>query len=269
MTAMASVRIYAHRGAAVELPENTMGAFVRALEHGADALEMDVHMTKDGHLVVSHDPTGKRMCGVDARIRDCRLDEVKSWDAGRNFTSDDGARPFAGEGFTIPTFDEVLSELGDIVINVDLKQTRPSILAAFIDRVRSHGAEERVIGASFALANTVGLRRAGYAGPTALARSEVVALLAAPRSLYARLPWRGDAAQLPPRVGPLDLSSPRLIAKCQALGMRVDYWTINDPAEARRLLDAGADGIMTDDPERLVPAIRRWRAERQAAEARR
>lgn len=269
MGSPADVRLYAHRGAAVELPENTMPSFARALEHGADALEMDVHMTADGHLVVSHDPSGKRMCGVDARIRDCRLDEVQSWDAGRNFTAEDGARPFAGEGFRIPSFDEVLGELTGVVINVDLKQTRPSILEAFIELVRRHRAEDRVIAASFALANTVGLRRAGYAGPTALARSEVLALLATPRALFARLPWRGDAAQLPPRVGPLDLSSPRFIAKCQALDMRVDYWTINDPDEARRLLDNGADGIMTDDPERLVPAIKQWRAERRAGAARR
>jgi glycerophosphoryl diester phosphodiesterase len=194
---------------------------------------------------------------------------VQSWDAGRNFTSEDAARPFAGEGFRIPTFDEVLAELGDVVINVDLKQTRPAILDNFIDVVRRRGAEDRVIGASFTLRNTMGLRRAGYRGLTALARSEVLALMAMPRALYGRLPWRGDAAQLPPRVGPLDLSSSWLIARCQALGLRVDYWTINDPAEAIRLLDAGADGIMTDDPERLVPVIRQWRAERQAAAARR
>ena len=261
-------RVYAHRGAAVELPENTMAAFRRALEHGVDALEMDVHMTADGQLVVSHDPSGMRMCGVDRQIRNCSLDEVQSWDAGHNFKAEDGARPFAREGHCIPTFDEVLRELDDVVINVDLKQTRPSIVAAFIDLVRSHDAEHRVIAASFSARTAIALRRRGYAGVTALPQAEVLALLALPKFMFARLPWRNQAAQLPPSVGPIDFTTPRFMAKCHALGLRVDYWTINDPGEARRLLDAGADGIMTDDPARLVPAVKRWRDARREGEAR-
>lgn len=262
-------RLYAHRGAAVELPENTMAAFVRALEYGVDALEMDVHVTADGHVVVSHDPSGKRMCGIDAHIRDHTLEDVQSWDAGRNFTSEDGSRPFAGDGYCIPTFEQVLTELGDVIINADLKQTRPSMVDAFVALVRRHKACDRVIAASFDLRTTMAIRRAGYEGQTALPRAEVLALLAMPRALFQRLPWRGHAVQIPPRVGPLDLASPSFIAKCHALDLRVDYWTINDPAEARRLLEAGADGIMTDDPARLVPVFRQWRDEQAAAAARR
>ena len=75
-------RLYAHRGAAVELPENTLPAFRLALELGADAIETDAHLTRDGHVVLSHDPTGRRMCGISTPIERATLDEVRSWNAG-------------------------------------------------------------------------------------------------------------------------------------------------------------------------------------------
>lgn len=253
------VRLYAHRGAAAELPENTMESFARALEIGADALEMDGHLSSDGHVVISHDSVASRMCGIDARFRESRLDEIRGWDAGHGFTDGDGGRPFAGGGLRVPTLDEVLAEFPGIVINLDLKQVRPSMVEAVIDAVRRADAAEHVTLASFSLATSLAVRRAGYRGDTALARTEVAALLAISPALLRRLPWRGQAAQVPPRFGPLDLSSPRFVARCRRLGIRLDYWTINDAAEARRLLVAGADGIMTDDPAALLETFTRWR----------
>ena len=102
------LRLYAHRGASGELPENTMAAFGRALDYDIDALESDVHMTRDGHVVISHDPDGARCCGVAREIRASTLAEVQSWDAGWGFTAPDGGRPFVGEGHRIPTLEEVL-----------------------------------------------------------------------------------------------------------------------------------------------------------------
>jgi glycerophosphoryl diester phosphodiesterase len=257
---MRPVRLYAHRGAAVELPENTMESFARALEIGADALEMDGHLTTDGHVVISHDPAAARMCGVEGRFRDCRLEEVRGWDAGYGFTDGDGGRPFAGRGLRVPTLDEVLAEFPDVFINLDLKQVRPSMVEAVIDVVTRRGAAERVLLASFSLITSLTIRRAGYPGLTALPRAEIAALLAIPPALLRPLPWRGQAAQVPTRFGPIDLAGPRFVSRCRALGIRLDYWTINDPAEARRLLEAGADGIMTDDPAGLIETFRRWRA---------
>src|SRR5262249_5081969 len=91
-------RLYAHRGAAAEAPENTLDSFARALAHGADALEMDVHLTRDGVVVVSHDPDGARMCGVGRRFADANWDEIRRWDAGWGFVAPDESRPFAGRG---------------------------------------------------------------------------------------------------------------------------------------------------------------------------
>jgi glycerophosphoryl diester phosphodiesterase len=257
-----SLRLYAHRGASAEAPENTLPSFRKAIEIGVDALELDVHMTRDGHPVVSHDPSAQRMAGVAARWKDVTLAEAKAFDLGWGFVASDGARPFAGKGVTIATFEELLTELPPLVLNVDLKQPSPSMVPAMLRILRKHQAEHRVVLASFELRTLLEVRRRGYDGDTALSRPEVAALLATPRVLFARAPLTGGCAQLPTHVGPIVLARPAFLDKCHALGMRVDFWTINDAAEAERLLDLGADGIMTDDPRAIAPVFAARRARR-------
>ena len=253
--------LYAHRGAKAEQPENTLPSFERAIEIGADALELDVHMTADDHIVVTHDPSALRMAGVDARFSDATLAEVETWDAGYGYVDADGGRPFAGRDYRFVTFDRLLAEFPDIPLNVDIKQTRPALTAAMIDLLRRTGDCERVTLASFHTLVMLAVRRAGYEGPTALSRSEAATLLGMPGRLWREL-WRrcggvATAAQVPIRVGPVRLDHQRFIARCHAAGMRVDYWTINEPDEARRLLELGADGIMTDDPAAIKPVFDR------------
>ena len=89
--------------------------------------------------------------------------------------------------------------------------------------------------------------------------AEVATLLATPAPVFRLLPSTGTSVQVPVRVGPIDLGRPSFIDKCHGLGLRVDYWTINDPAEATRLLECGADGIMTDDPRRIAPCFAAFR----------
>jgi glycerophosphoryl diester phosphodiesterase len=105
--------VHAHRGAPCERPENTLPSFERALELGADALETDLHRTADGRIVLSHDPTLTRGCGVPLVIRTSLFDDVRSCDAGYGFVAPDGARPFAGRGIRVPTLDELLDAFPD------------------------------------------------------------------------------------------------------------------------------------------------------------
>ncbi len=247
--------LYAHRGASLECPENTLVSFRRALDIGIDVIETDAHMSADGHVVLSHDPSGGRMCGVPKEIRHCTLREVESWDAGRGFVTAEGERPFAGGDCRIPPLAEVLRALPDTPLNIDVKQSEPSMVGAIVSLLRDAGAAERVTLASFSHHTMRAIRELGYEGPTALAQRELATALAVPRALRRLRPIRANAAQIPVRVGRLDLSAPRVVAKLHALGLRVDYWTINDPAEANRLLDAGADGIMTDDPRAIAPVF--------------
>lgn len=250
--------LYAHRGAATELPENTLPAFVRALELGADAIETDAHLTRDGHVVLSHDESGGRMAGVMRAIADCTLQEVQSWDVGARFVD---ARGRARRGFRMPTFAEVLRELpSTVVLNVDAKPRSDAMVDALVGLIRRFGAQGRVRIASFHAANLRRVRALGYEGQTGLAQTEVARLVFQPSPLLRRYPLMGQAAQIPLKVGPIRLDTPAFLAKAHGLGLRVDYWTINDPREAERLLRLGADGIMTDDPAAVAPAMRAFRA---------
>jgi glycerophosphoryl diester phosphodiesterase len=231
---MRPVRIYAHRGASAELPENTMAAFRRAVELGVDALELDIHATRDGVLVVSHDPDGRRMAGVAARLADLTYDEALAWDV--------------GGGERLPRFEDVVGEFA-LPLNVDLKHDTADATVSLLRRL---GAEERVCLASFQVSTMRRVRALGYRGPTALSRAEVIAALGVPAAFRrGRFRCRAQRAQLP-----LSLARPWVVARMKALGLAVDFWTVDDPALARRLVALGADGLMTNDPRRIVPALR-------------
>ena len=226
----ARVRIYAHRGASRELPENTMPAFRRAIERGADALETDVHVTADGVLVTSHDPDGARIFGRPSPIAVSMWAEVRAWG--------------------IPSLEEVVMSFPGVPINVDLKVDAAVPAVALLKKL---GAEEQVTLASFRSSTLRKVRALGYRGPTSLGRSEVARLLSLPAvAQKGPLAPPGKAAQLP-----ISLAQPWVIRRCHALGLRVDYWTVNEPALATSLAALGADGIMTDDPAAIVPALRR------------
>lgn len=246
-------RLYAHRGASAERPENTMPAFERAVELGVDVLEMDVHVTRDDHLIVSHDPDGRRMAATPLAWADLDLVDAQRLDVGWGFVAPDGTRPFAGQGIVVPTFAEVLDAFPRTRINVDIKGTRA--VSAMLALVAEKQATERVTIASFQTGTAIEVRRKGYAGETVLSQYEVVTLLGLPSVLWRALPYTGGAAQVPVAMGAIRFDRPAFLAKCHSLGLRVDYWVVDDPVEAKRLLDLGADGIMTNDPAAIRPVF--------------
>jgi glycerophosphoryl diester phosphodiesterase len=230
-----------------------MIAFERAVELGVDALELDVHITRDDVLIVAHDDTCDRTTGAQGSWAELELAAVQRLDAGWGFVAADGTRPFAGQGVRAPRFEEVLTAFPQVHINVDIKGDRS--VAAMLELVRRHHADDRVTIASFQLRTLVQVRRNGYAGETALSQTEVATLAALPGLAWRQLPFTGTAAQVPVRAGPLRFDRPAFIAKCHSVGLRVDFWVIDDAAEARRLLDLGADGIMTNDPAAIRPVF--------------
>ena len=228
------MRVYAHRGASAELPENTLPAFERALELGVDALELDLHRTRDGVIVVSHNPDG-RNAGRSERIEDATLADVRTWNLGG------GAR--------IPTFEEVLRAFPETPLNVDLKVPIADEAVALL---RERKAAKRVCLASFQAATMRHVRAIGYEGPTALAKAEVALLLALPAwAQQGPLRPKATAAQLP-----ISLGRRWVVRRCRRLGLRAEFWTVNDAATARQMIDLGVDGIMTDDPRTILPIVR-------------
>lgn len=252
--------VHAHRGAPAERPENTLVSFERALELGADGVETDLHRTADGRLVLSHDPVLTRACGVPLVIATSSFDDVRSCDAGWGFVAPDGSRPFANRGIRVPTLDELLDAFPDVPINVDLKQRAPSMVDEVLALLRRRGDEGRVLLASFHPGTLRAVRASGYPGRTCLSFDEVLRVRGTPLALLRVAPPGGNAAQIPVAFKGLRLDAPVFLARCHALSIRVDYWTVDDPAEATRLVALGADGIMTDDPAAVVPAVRAARA---------
>ena len=244
-------RLYAHRGASAERPENTMPAFERAVEIGVDALEMDVHLTRDEHLIVAHDDTAARTTGAQIAWAELDLADARRLDAGWGFVAKDGTRPFAGRAIAVPTFEDVLDAFPRMRINVDIKGDRA--VAVMLDVIRRKHADDRVTLASFQLRTLVAVRRLGYGGETALSQGEVATLLGLPAMLWRQLPFTGTAAQVPVRAGRIHFDRAAFIAKCHSIGLRVDFWTVDDRAEAARLLELGADGIITNDPSAVRP----------------
>lgn len=248
--------VFAHRGARAELPENTIPAFELALEVGADAIETDVHLTRDGEVIVFHDDDGRRVAGMNARVADTPLAQLRRWDVGFAFVSSDGRRPFVGQGFHAPTLAEVLRAFPHTAFNVDVKPGTREAAAATIRVVRDHGAEARVLLTSFDARGVQHLRDLGYRGPTGSGVRDVLAFLARPSWSLRPGALAGDALQIPYRLGAWSVPLAPIAARCRRAGCRLDVFTVNDRADAVRVARAGVDGIMTDDPRAIVSVVR-------------
>jgi glycerophosphoryl diester phosphodiesterase len=247
--------LYGHRGAAAERPENTRASFELALALGVDALETDVHLTHDDELVVAHDGDGRRMADVPREIARCTLNELRTWDIGWGYVDAQGNRPFAGRGYRMLTLEELCHLAPGVRLNIDLKTRAPRAVDRVIDLLNANDMAERALLASFHSDVLRRVRASGWRGRTGHAKTELGYLALAPRLLLSRTGAPGNAAQVPVGHSGIRFDNPAFIDKCHSVGLRVDFWTINDPATARRLLHLGADGIMTDDPRSIAPVF--------------
>lgn len=249
-------RLFAHRGASACFPENTLPAFAAAVAVGLPYLEMDVRATRDGVVMVHHDPTLERLCNDPRPLSDLTFDELRQLDAGWGYCAVDGTHPHRKAGIVIPTLTEVLAAFPQAWCNIEIKQGAPAIEALVIDTIRAAGATERVLLAAEQDNVMVNIRALCGAIPTSLSFGEAAAfydwLSGGCRGAY-RSP--GVALQIPPSWEGRDLITPAAVAAAHAVGLEIHVWTINDIAEMLRLLTLGVDGIMSDYPERLQAAI--------------
>lgn len=233
--------LFAHRGAPSEHAENTLPAFEAALAQGADVLELDVRMSIDGHVMVSHDETGHRVFGVPQSISLSHFSSIKRWRCKRD----------NGQTYEVPTLAEVLEAFPRVPLNVDVKQEVPDMLLSLFDVIMGHAAEDRVLLTSFSSRTLAKIRQLGYRGPIGMSQRDAALFVLGPRWLGRIARQGASRLQIPTRYAGIDLTSRILIEKAHALGLPVDYWVVNDPSEAERLLDLGADGIVTDEPKLL------------------
>lgn len=238
--------LVAHRGGSGLAPENTLEAFIEAVElWGADMLELDVRLTRDGQVVVVHDATVDRTTDGRGAVAELTLAQLQQLDAGARFVDPEGRRSRAGQGIRMPLFREVLRRLPHTRLNVEAKCVE--VAAPLRREIEAHGATHRVL---IAAEHERARRPArGYRGPWGTSREQMIRFV-----LLGRTP-RSDILQIPPRASGLDLVSPRRIAAAHRRNLPVHVWTIDDPDEMRRLLALGVDGIQTDRPDRLARVL--------------
>ena len=237
-TGLPSVLNIAHRGASHAAQEHTLEAYALALEQGADVLELDVHATKDGILVVAHDADLERTVGIRARIAELDWQELTT---------------LAGERAPL-TLDAVFQRFPRAHFNLELKPERDDVAAALARAISQHALAERVIVASFHVDTLAAFRRAsGGTIATSAAMSESVSfLLCYLMQRRCRVPF--DLLQLPARF-PYWLGTEPFNRFVHEQGLKVQYWTVDDPTLMRTLIEAGADGIMTNRPEQLARVL--------------
>ena len=255
------IQVHGHRGARAMMPENTLPAFEYAIKVGVDVLELDVAVTKDNVLVVSHDPLLSEVfcqgpAGGSRVIRELTLVELSKWDC--------GARPNPGfpkqkavPGTKVPTLDQVLNlaRRGKFDFNIETKITRTdpqytpdpeTFSRMLVDTIRRHKLEARCIIQSFdertllaAAKLAPEIRRSAlYAGP--------------PRDLVAFAKEAQSSILSPIHM----LVNKRLVSNAHAAGLQVVPWTANTRAQWDRLILAEVDAIISDDPAALIAYLK-------------
>jgi glycerophosphoryl diester phosphodiesterase len=247
--------VFAHRGGSALAPENTLAAFDKGLACGADGLELDVRLSKDGRVVVTHDATLERTTNLCGRVADFTADDLWRADAGYRFGSN-GAWPFRGLDQGIPRLEQVLERYPETRVIIELKDNSVALARAAIDILRQARAVDRVCLGSFGLRVLRAARALEPAVATSAAREEVRWALYRSwvRWPVTRVSYRGY--QVCEIAGKTRVVSPRFIDMSHRAGLPVQVWTVNDEDEARRLLTWGADALITDRPDLMVPIVR-------------
>ena len=252
----------AHRGGAALAPEETLEAFAKSEEAGADMFEYDVHITKDGHLIASHDATVDRITTGTGYINDLTLTEIKELDAGEKFVDVNGESPYKGQGVQLATVEEIFLLFPHKRAVIELKDTnRPELYEAMNQEIwrliQQYNMEDKVIIASFdhkinqrfkEISNGQVAIGAGESEATSYLTKMILRLNGIAHT-------DAQAFQLPTTQHGLDLTQKNIINGSRQHGLDVYYWTINDEGTMRDLIAKGVDGIMTDNPELLEKVL--------------
>lgn len=245
--------LVAHRGGSRLAPENTLEAFRAAVMlWAADMLEMDVRLTRDGEVVVIHDETVDRTTDGSGTVFSFTLPQIQELDAGHRFLDPGGRPSFRGLGARVPRFEDVLLAFPHARINVEAKE--PRVAAPLVEIVRRHGAEDRVLVAAEHERCRDAVR--GYPGPWGASRTQVFWFW----TLH-RLPGAGpyvpgaDILQVPQVWKGMRIVTPSFVRAAHRRNLPVQVWTVDEPADMRRLLSWGVDGIQTDRPDLLARVL--------------
>jgi glycerophosphoryl diester phosphodiesterase len=241
--------VVGHRGNAAHAPENTIESFQQAVAIGVDALELDVHLSSDGHVVVIHDSTIDRTTDHSGRVERLTLAEIRQADAGARYTADQGStHPYRDQGIHVPTLDEVLDTFGEMPLLIEIKT--PAAALATRQAIERHRAGTRCVVAAFNEASMEPFHGSSIAqGATRLDTAKLL------WRATLRIPARRvdfNVMCMPPVHRGLPLPVGGYARILEPLGVPVHVWTIDDVAQARRLRQRGVRGIISNDPAAII-----------------
>jgi glycerophosphoryl diester phosphodiesterase len=253
--------IFAHRGGASLAPENTMEAFANGLAFGADGIELDVRLAKDGIVVVHHDATLDRTTNATGPVDAKTAKDLASVDAGYRMVCD-GAYAFRNRGIGVPALADVLATFRDARVIIELKGNTRELAAAVVSVIRQADAMDRVCLGSFGTQVLRAVRKLEPAAATSASREEVRWALYKSWCGWPSTRARYGGFQVPEYAGTTRVVSPRFIELSHRAALAVQVWTVDSIDDARRLLGWGADALITDRPDTIVPLLRQLQTAR-------
>ncbi|HUF38366.1 MAG TPA: glycerophosphodiester phosphodiesterase [Anaerolineales bacterium] len=240
-------------------PGDTLLFLENAAALGVDVLEMNVHLSADGHIILIHDDTVDDTTDGTGPVAEKTLAELKALDAAYDWTQDGGQTfPYRGTGITIPTLEEVFQRLPDWPMIVEIKGASPGLPETLCSLVRQSGMENRVIIPSSNDASIADFRTRCPEIATAAATEEVRQFVIL-NFLFLANPFTPPyhAHQVPIESGGIPVITQSFVNAAHRRNLEIHAWTINDPDKMQRLIEMGVDGIMTDRPEVLLDLLGR------------
>jgi glycerophosphoryl diester phosphodiesterase len=241
--------VIAHRGGSKLRPENTILAFEHAVALGVDAIECDVHLSKDGEVVVMHDDTLDRTTDHTGPVAALTAAQLAQVDAGARFQDGEGRFPYRGSGIGVPRLSEVLARCPHVPVIIEIKGDRPEMVGAVLDAVRGAGAESRVVVGGFSRRVLAAVRDQSPGTVTSASLAEVQSAI---RRSWCWLPPRPTGFrlfQIPLRFRGRQVLRRHIVHAARRGAFPVQAWIVDDPADMRMILDWGVTGIITDRPD--------------------
>jgi len=249
--------VIAHQGGDGVWPGDTMYAFEKAAEIGADVLEMDAHITRDGQIVLMHDEKVDRTTDGTGLIEEMTLEELKKLDAAYKWSNDGGQTfPYRGQGIQVPTLNELFQKFPQMRYVIEIKMTENPIDKPLCDLIREYGMQNKVLIASFHDEAMQNFRTTCPEVATSASRGEVTRFVLLGKVFLSGLVAPKYQSIQPPYDPKESLNIPimtkRFIRESHAKNLHVEPWTVDDPELMKQYIEWGVDGIMTDRPDFLV-----------------
>jgi glycerophosphoryl diester phosphodiesterase len=248
-----ATEILAHRGASGDYPQGTWLAFQKALEQGSDQLELDVHLSKDAHIIINHDADLEANVGIDDKIKELTLAQLKTLDAGHEFSKDGGASyPYRGLGISLLTLDELFDYFPHEKFNIEIKANDEDLSESLWNAIEARNLQGSVVVAS---QHTKAMNHFREVSDGEVKTSATIAeLVLASVAWSSGFGWaykpKFEVAQIPYAI----ITKP-YIKFFHKKGVRADVWTVNDMDDIERALDLGVDSIIGDYPDRIYQAL--------------